>query len=140
MKATDKFKMYLNSIINKIDEDIHNELWNRLTDVIIENERLKSGGATIDSNTNEELNNALNKGGGIAQICCLVECPNCHDDIWINIGHHCGFDAVIDSVDTTDCYKCLNTVKFDSDIVLIQKGIKFMTISELHDIQFKNLK
>ena len=34
--ATNKFKLYLNSILNKIDGDIHNELWNHLIAVIKE--------------------------------------------------------------------------------------------------------
>ena len=38
MKATDDFKKYLNSILNKVDDEIHNELWNRLIDIIKENE------------------------------------------------------------------------------------------------------
>ena len=40
MKATDKFKLYLNSILNKIDGSIHEELWNKLNDVI--QEQIKS--------------------------------------------------------------------------------------------------
>ncbi len=34
LSETDKFKQYLNSIINKIPEDIHEELWKHLIDVI----------------------------------------------------------------------------------------------------------
>ncbi len=36
MKATDKMKLYLNSIIGKIDRDIHNELWDHLRAIIVE--------------------------------------------------------------------------------------------------------
>ncbi len=44
MKATDDFKKYLNSILNKVDDEIHNELWNRLIDIIKENEsKLRQG-------------------------------------------------------------------------------------------------
>jgi hypothetical protein len=39
--ATDRFKAYLNSIINKIPENIHNELWNKLIDIIHEKEKTK---------------------------------------------------------------------------------------------------
>lgn len=42
MNATDEMKMYLNSILNKIDADIHNELWEKLITIIAENERLKN--------------------------------------------------------------------------------------------------
>lgn len=34
MQSTDKFKQYLNSIINTIPGEIHNELWNHLLAVI----------------------------------------------------------------------------------------------------------
>jgi len=40
-QATTKFKLYLNSIIHKIPEDIHDELWNNLLLVIAENEICK---------------------------------------------------------------------------------------------------
>lgn len=50
MKATDDFKKYLNSILNKVDDEIHNELWNRLIDIIKENELSKlRQGAVIGS-------------------------------------------------------------------------------------------
>ena len=35
MKTTDKFKLYLNSIINQIDPNIHEELWDELMDLVI---------------------------------------------------------------------------------------------------------
>ena len=35
-KATNDFKIYLNSILNKVDDEIHEELWNHLTNVITE--------------------------------------------------------------------------------------------------------
>ena len=35
-KATSDFKIYLNSILNKIDDEIHEELWTCLTHVITE--------------------------------------------------------------------------------------------------------
>lgn len=41
MKATDEMKQFLNEIINKIDPEIHNELWNKLINIIRENEQLK---------------------------------------------------------------------------------------------------
>ncbi len=40
-KTTDEFKMYLNSILNKIDDKIHNEIWNKLIEVILEQEQVK---------------------------------------------------------------------------------------------------
>lgn len=41
LSATDKFKLYLNDIINTIPDDIHNELWNHLIGCIVEKEKLK---------------------------------------------------------------------------------------------------
>ncbi|MFZ1704403.1 MAG: hypothetical protein WAT79_08645 [Saprospiraceae bacterium] len=35
-KATDDFKIYLNSIYHDVDPEIHNELWNKLIAVISE--------------------------------------------------------------------------------------------------------
>jgi len=39
--ATDDFKIYLNEIMGKIDDNIHNELWNKLIAVITEKETEK---------------------------------------------------------------------------------------------------
>lgn len=41
LSETDKFKLYLNEIINTIPDDIHNELWNHLIGCIVEKEKLK---------------------------------------------------------------------------------------------------
>lgn len=38
MKATNQFKQYLNSIINDVDGEIHEELWRNLFNVIVEND------------------------------------------------------------------------------------------------------
>ena len=88
----------------------------------------------------EELKNTLNKGNGIALICSLVECPNCHNDIWVASGQHCGFDAVLEGNVKADCYKCLTTININLSDPTIQKDFKFMTISDLLDIQFENQK
>lgn len=43
LKSTTEFKIYLNSILNVIPEEVHNELWNKLINVINEiakNERI----------------------------------------------------------------------------------------------------
>ena len=40
MSATTDFKLYLNSIINEIDSDVHNKLSDNLISVISEKERL----------------------------------------------------------------------------------------------------
>ena len=39
--ATDKFKLYLNSIMNTIPDEVHNELWNHLIGCVVEKEKLK---------------------------------------------------------------------------------------------------
>jgi len=83
----------------------------------------------------EELKKALNKGNGIALICSLVECPNCHNDIWVEVGQHCGFDAVLEGNINIDCYKCLTTINLDLFNISIQKDFKYMTSSDLLDIQ-----
>jgi hypothetical protein len=88
----------------------------------------------------EELKNALNNGNGIALICCLIECPNCHNDIWVEAGQHCGFDAVLEGIVKTDCYKCLTSINLNLFNLSTQKDVKFMTISDFIDIQFKNSK
>jgi hypothetical protein len=44
----------------------------------------------------KELENALNEGNGIALITVYVKCPNCREDIWISVGHHCGYDALLE--------------------------------------------
>lgn len=61
IKSTNDFKLYLNSIINDIDSKIHNELWNRLMDVIVANiqsvKHLRSEEDEINrlTNFNDEL-------------------------------------------------------------------------------------
>lgn len=80
----------------------------------------------------QELQDALNKGGGIALICELVECPNCNNDIWIDIGHSCGFDAVLEDRYTNDCYKCFNSFNLNV-LKLRSKGHKFMAPYEYYN-------
>lgn len=84
----------------------------------------------------EDLKNALTAGNGIALICNLVECPVCRNDIWVEVGQHCGFDAVLDGVVTTECYKCISQIKIVCSDVSITKDVKFMTISEFVDILY----
>jgi hypothetical protein len=87
-----------------------------------------------------ELKDVLNKGNGIALICYIIECPNCHNNILIDGGYHCGFDAVLEGYVSTDCYKCLTTINVDTSNHAIVKGMKFMTISEFTEYQLKNSK
>lgn len=53
IKATTQFKLYLNSIINKIPDNIHNELWNNLLYVISEMESVKKELEVTDKLLNE---------------------------------------------------------------------------------------
>lgn len=76
-----------------------------------------------------ELRNALNRGKGLALICALIECPHCNQDIWVNIGQHCGMDAVLDGCVNCDCYKCCHPIKLVLDFIT-QKEYSFMTIEE----------
>jgi hypothetical protein len=83
------------------------------------------------------LQDVLNKGKGIALICYLIECPNCNKDIWVEIGHHCGFDAVLKEHIKTECYKCFNNIDvyFDKDIKI--KDMIFMTIEDYNNLKSK---
>lgn len=61
MKATDEMKKYLNSIIYKIDAEIHNELWNKLINIIDENEQLKN--CNLQNVSNAKRTYCLRKKG-----------------------------------------------------------------------------
>ena len=82
-----------------------------------------------------KLKDILNKGNGIALICALVTCPHCNKDIWVNIGHHCGYDGVIDSWVKTDCYKCSQSINEIIDMSRY-KDMTLMTVSEYTEIEY----
>jgi hypothetical protein len=85
----------------------------------------------------EQISYALNEGGGIAVIGCLIECPSCNNDIWINGGHHCGFDAVLEGLVHTKCYKCSNFIKADVSNISTIKDMKFMTTNKFVEHRLK---
>jgi hypothetical protein len=85
----------------------------------------------------KELENALNEGNGIALITVYVKCPNCREDIWISVGHHCGYDALLEGNVETECYKCLKNISVDTSDMSVFKNTKFMTHEQLHNITWK---
>lgn len=84
-------------------------------------------------------NNLKNDNLGIQLICCLVECPDCHNDILVEIGYHCGLDAMLESIVTFGCYKCHNQIKIDINTSII-KDVKYMTISDFSNMISEELK
>lgn len=79
-----------------------------------------------------DLNEALTRGNGIALIVFMVECPKCSKDIWVEIGSHCGYDGILDFNVNTHCYECCELIK----VIVEASNIKdtgFMTIPEFAD-------
>ena len=76
-----------------------------------------------------DLHDVLNEENGIAICCLLISCPNCNKDVWVNIGHHCGYDAVLEGDINTNCYLCDKQINTAVDFGKAKKA-KFMTTDE----------
>jgi len=81
----------------------------------------------------DNLQEALKRGKGMVLICVQTECPHCKKDFLTDIGHHCGYDAVVDYSIKTDCYECCQPVERVIQNEEI-KDIKFMTVEEYVDM------
>jgi hypothetical protein len=83
-----------------------------------------------------DLQDVLNRGGGIAYICTLTQCTSCSEWLWIYDGYSCGFDAVLESSFKGFCYKCFNELKLNFNQANFKwKEFKYMTSSEYHELQ-----
>ena len=43
--------------------------------------------------------------------CILIECPHCHNDVWIKIGMNGGWDVFFEGYQEKICYECLGEIE-----------------------------
>lgn len=83
------------------------------------------------------LDRAL-KRRGMALICAMVNCPNCNENIWIEVGSHSGFSGTLYDDSKDMCYECLKEyeIAFDSSK---HKDAAFFNIDEFNEFRYKKI-